>query len=133
MIDIIAALCMIIGCLMSLAAAAGLYRFPDLLTRLHAGSKPQVFGLMMLLLGIALDAGTWKVVPVLLVALILQFLTIPISTHMMARSGYRNKHFRRQDLVRDDLRARVEDELETEQREGVPAEERMPHQQGGRA
>ncbi len=112
MIEIIAALCMILGCLMSLAAAAGLFRFPDLLTRLHAGAKPQVFGLMMLLLGIALDARTWKVVPVLLVALILQFLTIPISTHMMARSGYRNKHFRREDLVRDDLRARVETEAE---------------------
>ena len=31
------ALCMVLGALMSLGAAIGLVRFPDLLTRLHAG------------------------------------------------------------------------------------------------
>ncbi|MBM7051660.1 MULTISPECIES: monovalent cation/H(+) antiporter subunit G [unclassified Rothia (in: high G+C Gram-positive bacteria)] len=110
LIDILVSLCLITGSLMSLAAAAGLVRFPDLLTRLHSGSKPQVFGLLMMVVGIGLYARDLKLLPLLIVIFMLQLLTIPISTHMMARSGYRNKHFHKEDLLRDDLRARVEAE-----------------------
>lgn len=109
-IDILTATCLVVGSLMSLAAAAGLVRFPDLLTRLHSGSKPQVFGLLMLLIGVGAYSRDIKLVPLLVVIFILQLLTIPISTHMMARSGYRNKHFHSEDLIRDDLRARVDSE-----------------------
>lgn len=109
-VDIVVALCLIVGSLMSLAAAAGLVRFPDLMTRLHSGAKPQVFGLLMLLLGVGLYARDITLVPLLIVVFVLQLLTIPISTHMMARSGYRNKHFHSEDLIRDDLRARVDSE-----------------------
>src|SRR5690606_39268734 len=48
-LDAAAAVCLVLGALMSLAAAIGLVRFPDLLTRMHAGTKPQVFGLLLLL------------------------------------------------------------------------------------
>ncbi|GGH64076.1 monovalent cation/H(+) antiporter subunit G [Rothia aerolata] len=109
MLEIIVGICVLGGAIMALGAAVGLVRFPDLLSRLHAGTKPQVFGLMMLLLAVGLYSGDWKLAPVLLVALLLQLLTIPIAAHMMGRSGYRNKHFRSSDLRRDDLREVIEE------------------------
>lgn len=108
LLDIVVAFCLIVGCAMSLGAAIGLVRFPDLLSRLHAGTKPQVFGMILLLAGVGLHSRDWKLAPVLLVALLLQMLTIPISAHMMGRSGYRNKHFRADDLAHDDLRELID-------------------------
>lgn len=107
--DFLTALCLILGAVMSLAAGIGLLRFPDLLTRLHAGTKPQVFGLMLMLAAVGFHFRSWALLPVLLVILLLQMLTIPISGHMMGRSGYRNKHFRKDDLDHDDLRTLVDE------------------------
>ncbi|MEX3610655.1 monovalent cation/H(+) antiporter subunit G [Rothia sp. LK2588] len=106
--NVLTAACLLLGCIMSLGAAIGLIRFPDLLSRLHAGTKPQVFGLTLLLLGVGFAARDWAIWPLLLVILLLQLLTIPISAHMMGRSGYRNKHFRSADLAQDDLRTVIE-------------------------
>lgn len=107
-LDALVAICLILGSLMSLGAAAGLVRFPDVLTRLHAGTKPQIFGLILMLTAVGLHFRSWILVPALLVVLLLQMLTIPISGHMMGRSGYRNKHFPSKDLQHDDLRKLVD-------------------------
>ena len=59
--DVLAATCLVLGALLSLIAAIGLLRLPDVLTRMHAATKPQVLGLMLVLLGLALrlrDPGT---------------------------------------------------------------------------
>ena len=40
-IDAVSAVFMVTGALMSLAAAIGLLRFPDLMSRMHAATKPQ--------------------------------------------------------------------------------------------
>ena len=48
--DLIVGILMVGGALMSLAAAIGLTRFPDLMSRMHAASKPQVLGLLLFLL-----------------------------------------------------------------------------------
>ncbi|MGV3103928.1 monovalent cation/H(+) antiporter subunit G [Rothia sp. 32237D007AR] len=109
--NVLTMVCMVFGAALSLGAAIGLMRFPDLLTRLHSGTKPQVLGMILMLLAVAFHFRSLALLPVLLVILLLQMLTIPISGHMMARSGYRNKHFRKDDLGHDDLRALV-DEVE---------------------
>jgi multicomponent Na+:H+ antiporter subunit G len=99
---------MIVGALMSLAAAVGLLRFPDLLSRMHAATKPQVLGLFLLLVSIGLQMRTWWVWPVLLVAWIFQLLTVPVSAHMVGRAGYRTKHLHRELLSSDELEAVVQ-------------------------
>ncbi|MEO8282454.1 MAG: monovalent cation/H(+) antiporter subunit G, partial [Pseudarthrobacter sp.] len=78
-IDTVTAVFLVAGALMSLAAAVGLLRFPDLLSRMHAATKPQVLGLFLLLAAIGLQMRTWWVWPVLLVAWIFQLLTVPVS------------------------------------------------------
>lgn len=107
-IDAVSAVLMILGALMSLAAAVGLLRFPDLLSRMHAATKPQVLGLFLLLASIGLQLRTWWVWPVLLVAWIFQLLTAPVSAHMVGRAGYRTKHLHRELLTSDDLDAVVQ-------------------------
>src|SRR5690625_7694998 len=46
-LDIISAVLFFLGALLSLAAAVGLERFGDLLSRLHASAKPLVLGLII--------------------------------------------------------------------------------------
>ncbi len=107
-IDTVTAVFLVAGALMSLAAAVGLLRFPDLLSRMHAATKPQVLGLFLLLAAIGLQMRTWWVWPVLLVAWIFQLLTVPVSAHMVGRAGYRTKHMHRELLSSDDLEAVVQ-------------------------
>lgn len=96
------------GALMSLAAAVGLMRFPDLMSRLHAGTKPQVLGLLLFLLAVAVHLREWEIVPVLIICWIFQLLTAPVAAHMVGRAGYRTKHLRKDLLSIDDLDEVVE-------------------------
>lgn len=107
-IDAVSAVFMVVGALMSLGAAIGLLRFPDLLSRMHAATKPQVLGLFLLLAAIGLQMRTWWVWPVLMVAWIFQLLTVPVSAHMVGRAGYRTKHLHRELLTADELEAVVQ-------------------------
>ena len=107
-IDAVSAVFMVVGALMSLGAAVGLLRFPDLLSRMHAATKPQVLGLFLLLAAIGLQMRTWWVWPVLAVAWIFQLLTVPVSAHMVGRAGYRTKHLHRELLTADELEAVVQ-------------------------
>ncbi|KRE81132.1 monovalent cation/H(+) antiporter subunit G [Arthrobacter sp. Soil762] len=107
-IDTVSAVFLVAGALMSLAAAVGLLRFPDLLSRMHAATKPQVLGLFLLLAAIGLQLRSWWVWPVLLVAWIFQLLTVPVSAHMVGRAGYRTKHLHRELLSSDELEAVVQ-------------------------
>ena len=107
-VDVLSAVFMIVGATMSLGAAIGLLRFPDLLSRMHAATKPQVLGLFLLLASIGLQMRTWWVWPVLLVAWIFQLLTVPVSAHMVGRAGYRTKHLHRELLTSDELDAVVQ-------------------------
>lgn len=106
-IDAMSAVFMIVGAVMSLAAAIGLLRFPDLMSRMHAATKPQVLGLFLLLAALGLQMRTWWVWPVLLVAWIFQLLTVPVSAHMVGRAGYRTKHLHKELLSTDELEAVV--------------------------
>jgi multicomponent Na+:H+ antiporter subunit G len=87
--DVAAAVCLVIGALLTLIAAIGILRFPDVLTRMHSATKPQVLGLLVVLVGLALrlrDPGTTGLLA--LVALF-QLVTSPIASHMVGRASFR--------------------------------------------
>ena len=113
-IDGVTAVLLVVGALMSLGAAIGLLRFPDLMSRMHAATKPQVLGLFLMLAAIGLQMRTWWVWPVLLVAWIFQLLTAPVSAHMVGRSAYRTKHGHRELLTKDELEAVVQRAAESQ-------------------
>src|SRR6478752_8014055 len=89
-IDIIASVALILGALMSLLAGIAVLRFPDTMSRIHAATKPQVLGIMLLMLGVGLRLQSPAVIGVLVLIVVLQFVTAPVSAHLTVRSAYRN-------------------------------------------
>lgn len=77
------------GALWSLIAGIGLLRLPDVLTRMHAATKPQVLGLLMVLLGVALRLRGANDVTTLILVGLFQTWTVPVAAHMVARAARR--------------------------------------------
>jgi multicomponent Na+:H+ antiporter subunit G len=102
-LDLTAALLLLVGAVLSLAAGVGLLRFPDALSRMHAATKPQTIGLITALAALALASRSWLVLLAVVPVLALQFLTTPMAAHMMGRAGYRVGNVRADLLVRDEL------------------------------
>ncbi|HEU4465671.1 MAG TPA: monovalent cation/H(+) antiporter subunit G [Agromyces sp.] len=88
---------------LSLAAGIGVLRFPDVPTRLHAATKPQVLGLAVVLLTIVLRVPTWGVLSTAVLIMTFQLLTQPMTAHMLGRAAYRSENVRRDLLIEDDL------------------------------
>ena len=93
-LDLIGAVLILIGALLCLIAAIGLLRLPDVLSRMHAATKPQTLGLLVLLTGLGMSLRDWSLVGLLIVIGVLQLLTAPISAHLVARTAYRTRQFR---------------------------------------
>lgn len=106
-LDLVGAVLILGGALLSLVAALGVLRFPDLLTRMHAATKPQVLGLMLLCLGLGLTLRDVRSVAILLLVLLAQMLTAPVAGHMVGRASYRAGQVREDLLLRDELSADV--------------------------
>lgn len=108
-LDIAAGVLLVGGAILSLAAAVGLVRFPDALSRLHAATKPQILGLVLVVVALALSQRSWAALLLLTPVIVLQMLTAPISAHMVGRAGYRTGDFDASTLVVDELAADVAD------------------------
>jgi multicomponent Na+:H+ antiporter subunit G len=102
-VDVLAGACLLSGALLSLAAGLALLRFPDLLARMHAATKPQVLGLLLILTGTALRLGTVVDITTLVLVGAFQLTTAPVAAHMVGRAAYRAGQFRRDLLVTDEL------------------------------
>jgi multicomponent Na+:H+ antiporter subunit G len=107
-LDLIAAVCVVLGAMLSLIAGIGVVRFPDALSRLHAGTKPQVLGLVFIVIAVALSARTWTALLLLIPVVLFQLLTQPVAAQMIGRAGYRTKNLRTDLLVVDELADDVE-------------------------
>lgn len=94
--------CLTASALLSLAAAVGLLRFPDLLSRMHAGTKPQVLGVLLALLSVGLRLRSGLDVGMLVLVGLFQCLTLPVAAHMVGRAVYRTD-LARSYLALDDL------------------------------
>ncbi len=93
----------LVGTLFMLISALGIYRLPDIFTRMHSAGKAATLGVSCLLLSTGLyfwdDGQFWRMVA--LIALF--FVTAPIATTSMARAAYRTTDHAELNLQRDDL------------------------------
>ena len=103
--DVAAAICLLGGAFLAFAAGVGVLRFPDLLSRMHAGTKPQVLGVLLVMVGAAIRLQGWSNVWMLLLVAAFQLLTAPVSAHMISRVAYRRRHVRRDLLLVDEFDA----------------------------
>jgi len=130
-LDVVAAALLICGSLLALIAGLGIVRFPDLLARMHAATKPQVLGLMLLMIGLGIELRDFLAGVTLLLVVAFQLVTGPISAHMLSRAGYRTGKVDHSTLIVDELTDDLEraekldelDRLELERQHAAQAEE----------
>jgi multicomponent Na+:H+ antiporter subunit G len=101
--DVVAGGCLLAGSLLAFAAGVGLVRFPDLLARMHSATKPQVLGLILVLIGLGLRLRSGPALWMLALVAAFQLLTSPVASHMVGRAGYRTGKVRSDLLVVDEL------------------------------
>lgn len=108
-VEIIAAILMGGGVLLGLVAAIGVNRFEGVLMRIHAASKPQMLGLILVLSGASLAAESWSLAAFLLVVLLAQALAVPVASVMVGRAAFRRGFVRGGDYAIDELSPRLAD------------------------
>jgi multicomponent Na+:H+ antiporter subunit G len=104
--DWLGAACLVAGALLALAAGIGVLRFPDALARMHAATKPQVLGLLLLLFGIALRLRSPADLGMILLVGVFQLATAPVAAQMIGRAAYRTGRLDRGLLDADELAGR---------------------------
>jgi multicomponent Na+:H+ antiporter subunit G len=122
--DVAGTVLLVLGSTLTLVAAVAILRFDDLLSRMHAATKPQVLGLVLMMAGLALIVRNPVVAWTLVLVVAFQLITAPISAHMVGRAGYRTGKVDSEALVVDELTEdlRASDELSDEEVERRIAE-----------
>lgn len=87
-LELLAALAMVAGSVLAVVAAVGLIRFEDVFSRMQAASKPSTLGILLILGGSALVVGDGVAIFKLFLVVVLQFMTVPIGAHLVARAVY---------------------------------------------
>ena len=108
--EIIATVLIGLGILLSVVAAVGLNRFSNVLMRIHAASKPQTLGLLLVFAGASLAAQSWQLAGFLLVVLLIQMMTVPVASVMVGRAAFRRGFVRGGDYAIDELSPRLAQE-----------------------
>lgn len=83
-----------LGALVMAITAVGLLRFPDLLTRMHVATKPQVLGMVLMLGGLGFVLGESRVAWTLLLVVFIMLIASPVAAHMVGRGGLRTQQVR---------------------------------------
>ncbi len=88
--EILTCFFLLLGGILSLVAAAGVLRMPDLFIRMHAATKTGTVGVASIVIGVMIHFDTLTVTSrgVLVIAFFL--LTAPVAAHMIARAAYRS-------------------------------------------
>lgn len=87
-LTIIGYVLLLLGAAFLFLGALGIFRMPDVYTRLQAGTKASTLGAISFMLGVAFLQPEWAVK----IVVIIVFLTIanPLSSHALARGAHRN-------------------------------------------
>lgn len=102
-LDLVAAVLLVLGAVLALTAAIGLIRLPDVLSRMHAATKPQTVGLLLVVAGAALALRSSVDVWMLVLTGAFQLITAPVTAHMVGRLAHRTGGVREDLLHGDDL------------------------------
>lgn len=91
--ELIGAILILIGSIISVISAIGIIRFPDIYTRAHAATKTTTLAVLLTLVGAFLYFWfTEAYISIrLLLGIIFVFITAPVSGHLILRAAYRTK------------------------------------------
>lgn len=106
-LDYIAVVLVLAGAALALIAGIGVLRLPTVFERLHAATKPATLGLVFVCTGAALRLADTDDSAKLVLAIVLQLLTIPIAAHAIGHAVYQSDIGRGEDAeghIQDRLR-----------------------------
>ena len=86
MTDLIGSIIVFIGAVFLFSAGLGMFRMPDALSRIHAGTKATTLGNTLVLVGMAIYQPEWSLKLLVIVYFVL--MTNPISSHALAHAAY---------------------------------------------
>ncbi len=89
-LDALAALLLIAGCGFFFAGTVGVLRFPDTHSRLHAVTKADNLGLLLVCAAMALHGASLRVLLLLIVIWLLGLLAASISAYLLANRAARS-------------------------------------------
>lgn len=102
-LDAVGTVLIVAGVLLTLVASIGLLSLPDVLSRMHAATKPQVVGLLLVVIGGALHLRDSVDVWMLVLVGAFQLVTAPVTAHVVGRLAHRGDGVRRDLLYVDEL------------------------------
>lgn len=106
--DVVTAVLVLGGSMLALTAAIGIARFPDTLPRMHAASKPQVLGLLMVLTGAGIRLRGSADVGMLVLAGMFALMAAPVIAQRVGQLAYREGNVRDDLLTADELQDATE-------------------------
>lgn len=85
---VLSTLSLLLGLFFLGVAAVGVVRLPDLYCRAHALGKAMTLGMVFLLVafGMQVEGASWIKI---LFAIVFQFITIPVASHLLCLAAYR--------------------------------------------
>lgn len=102
--DVVTAVLLPAGAAFSAVGALGALRFPDLLSRLHAATKPQTIGLLLILAGVAPQTSSVAAATPLVLVAIFQLITAPVAAQTIGGAAYRARAIDPATLTLDETR-----------------------------
>jgi multicomponent Na+:H+ antiporter subunit G len=100
-LDIVSGVLVLGGSALALTAAIGVVRFPDTLSRMHAATKPQVLGLLLVLLGAAIRLRGNADVGMVVLTGVFTLITAPVVANRVGQLAYREQKVEM--LTRDEI------------------------------
>lgn len=101
--DVVGAVLITGGALLIALAGLGQVRFSDLFTRMHVATKPSTLGILLVATGAMCRIESPGAVTLLLLTVVLQFVTGPVSAHLVGRAAHRHGDWERDRAVVDHL------------------------------
>lgn len=103
----VVALLLLLGVFLMLLTGLGLYRMPDIFTRMHAATKGASLGVALLLLAAIFVFREPMVVTKAVVTIAFIFLTAPVAGHLLGRAAYARRTPLWEHSVMDEGRGKI--------------------------
>ncbi len=103
MTGVIGSVLILSGALLCALAGIGQVRFRDLFTRIHIATKPATLGVLLIGTGAMFRIDIPGAISLLALMIILQFITAPVSAHLVGRAAHRHGDWDRDAAVVDQL------------------------------
>ena len=87
LINVLSALCLLLGAFLIFSGGLGVLRFPDFFTRMHAAGVTETMAATLIVLGLMLHSGWGLPLFKLLLILLFVMITGPTASHALAKSA----------------------------------------------